>query len=394
MNYFKTDGIRGIYPLEVNEVLFKAVGRVIARLGYEQLIMGYDNRPSSISLADALIKGALAARMKVFNLGLSTTPRIEFESFNKKCVGAMITASHNPSNYNGLKIFVEGEKLSKTQEELISNSININDDYSNHLLQYKPYIYNNRIVIDCANGAASIIAAKIFNDSNFLIYNNRIEEEINYNCGATHPEALQAIVRHENADMGFSFDGDGDRVIACDRCGNILDGDYLCFLLALYLRRKNKFNNKVVLTKMSNLGIINVFKEEQIEVILSDTGDKNVLAAMNKENVVIGSEASGHIILKDYKPYGDGILNVLLILSAINELGLSLEDIYNKIKKTPSALINIERDELSLDLSNFKNTYSYIRKSGTERCYRVFIQSEDKNEFLTCLEYINEYKNK
>jgi phosphomannomutase len=113
---------------------------------------------------------------------------------------------------------------------------------------------------------------------------------------------------------------------------------------------------------------------------------------MNKEDLSIGSEASGHIILKDFKPYGDGILNVLLILNALHDLGITLEEVYSRIKIIPQALINIYKDELNIDLSNFKNVYSYIRKSGTENCYRVFIQSENEEEFNKCLEYINEYK--
>ena len=392
MNYFKTDGIRGIYPDEVNEALFLSVGQVLYKLGYDMVIVGYDNRPSSKSLSDALIKGIHKSNIGVFNLGLSTTPRIEFESYNNKCIGAIITASHNPSYYNGLKLFIEGRKLNKTEEELISKAVNVTDDYYNHLLQYKPYIYN-RIVIDCANGATSKLASKIFKDSNFLIFNNRIEEEINLNCGATNPNTLSSLVLDSGADMGFAFDGDGDRVIACDRYGNILDGDYLCYILALCLKRNNhNFNNKVVLTKMTNLGIIDALAKEGIDVVLSDTGDKNVLDMMNKEDLSIGSEASGHIILKDFKPYGDGILNVLLILNALHDLGITLEDVYSRIKIIPQALINIYKDELDLDLSQFKNVYSYIRKSGTEKCYRVFIQSEDKDEFDRCLNYISAYK--
>lgn len=391
MNYFKTDGIRGIYPNEVNEELFKSVGRVLKILGQNTIVLGYDNRPSSLSLALSLLCGLNKSGFEVINFGLSSTPKLQFYSMKYKCLGAMITASHNEEHYNGLKLFINGKKITEAQEKIISNQVDFIDDYNNYLLKYNTP-HNYKVAIDCANGATSKIITDFFCLSNYSIINNDISKEINKNCGALHPEGIKNYILKNKKDMGFALDGDGDRVVAVSKEGRIISGDYLLLLLALYYKKERKLkNNGVVLTKMSNIGIINKLKEENINVFIADVGDKHVLDEIINNDLVLGAEDSGHIIAYDVFPYGDGVLNILLIIQALNCLSITLDDLYNMVKPYYSILLNIKVTCFDFNIEKYKNVISYVRKSGTEDVIRIFLQSQNYDELMKCAQDVETY---
>lgn len=386
MNYFKTDGIRGVYPKEINEDMLCKVGKAISMLGYNYIIIGYDNRGSSPSLANAIALGARASNINVYIMGYTTTPKLEYYSKMKCSIGVMITASHNDASYNGVKIFIEGKKASKEIEELISEEIDSKDLYIDYLLKYNP-ITNKKIVLDCANGPTSITCSKVYPTA--ILCNGNLSDEINLKCGSTYISNIINLVKENNADLGFSFDGDGDRVIAVSKEGEIIDGDYLCYILAKYYRKIGKFNNKVVLTRMTNKGVINAFEKEGIQVYLCDVGDKNVYKAMVDNDVMLGSEASGHIINLSLDIIGDAVLNSMIIVEALESLGLTLDDIFNEIKMVPSILKNYYIEDMNIDLSGFADVDILVRKSGTEKCYRVYLQCEDESRLKECIELID-----
>ena len=361
------------------------IGKSISKLSYNNILIGYDNRKSSPSLAKALADGI--DNNIIYIIGYTTTPKLEYYSKVKKCIGVMITASHNESNYNGVKIFVDGKKIDNDVEELISFDIDDNDIYINYLMKHKIET-KNKIVIDCANGPTAIACNKVYKDA--IIYNNNLNDIINLNCGSTYPFNIINKVKENNADIGFSFDGDGDRVIAVSKNGNIIDGDYLCYILALYYKTLNLLNDRVVLTKLTNTGIIEAFNNKGIEVYLSDVGDKNVYKMMLDNNIILGSEASGHIINLSLDILGDGVLNSLVIVKALETLDLTLDDVYNEIKLVPSVLKNYYVDNMNIDLSGFSDVDIMVRKSGTENCYRVYLQCDDINRIEECINYIEE----
>ena len=380
LNYFKTDGIRGKYPQEINENMMYQVGKAISMFGYNNIIIGYDNRKSSPNLAKAISLGARTNNINIYIIGYVTTPKLEYYSKIKKTVGVMITASHNNDDYNGIKIFIEGKKINKEIEELISDMIDEKDLYINYLLQFKPNT-NKLIVLDCANGPSSIAARALYD--NAIIFNDNLKDEINLNCGSTHPNNIIELVNKYNADIGFTFDGDGDRVNAVSKKGRLIDGDYLCYLLAIYYKV-----DKVVLTRMTNKGLIEAFRKRGIDVYLSDVGDKNVYKMMLDNNIILGSEASGHIINLSLDILGDAVLNSLIVVTALESLNISLDDIYDEIEIVPSILRNYYIDNLNIDLSGFSDVDIFVRKSGTENCYRVFLQCADQNRLNECINYI------
>ena len=217
-----------------------------------------------------------------------------------------------------------------------------------------------------------------------------MKDKINLKCGSTHPNNIIELVNSNNADIGFSFDGDGDRVIAVSRTGQLIDGDYLCFILAKYYSRVTNFNKKVVLTRMTNKGIVEAFRKIGVEVYLSDVGDKNVYKMMIDNDIMLGSEASGHIINRHLDILGDAVLNSLVIVKALEYLNESLDEIYNEIKLVPSILKNYYVDNLNIDLSGFSDVDIFVRKSGTEKCYRIFLQCEDEERLEQCFNFIEE----
>ncbi len=370
MKLFKTDGIRGKYGEVVTLDLAFMVGYNLSLLGCSKVVVGYDTRFSSFDLKNSLISGAKFNGIDVLDLGLSTTPRVEYYSKYYDCFGVMITASHNPYYDNGIKVFKSGKKINNLEEERIENNI--------YHLRYEDVIKDKidnikfDVCLDLDNGGACFLK-EYFGDNFHLINTNYDGFNINDRCGSLFAEVIKDEVIKNKYKCGFSFDGDADRVIGVDEFGNVLDGDFLAY----YLARVYKYSS-IVFSRMVNVGLINECKKHNIKVYLTDSGDKFILDMMEKNNVMIGSEASGHIIHRKYGTSGDGVLNALDIMEC---LSLGYEFNYSDVCYYPSELRNYNVDAdinylYEIIKNKFSNVIPYIRKSGTEGVLRVFLQAE------------------
>ena len=430
--YFGTDGIRG----EANREL--TVDKAL-RLGYAlgyylknkhndeekiKVLMGSDPRISGYMLRSALTAGLTSMGIYIDFVGVIPTPGVAYITKQKKAkAGIMISASHNPAKDNGIKIFnSEGYKLSDEIENQIEDYMdNLNKILANPLsgdkvgkfkyaedeyFQYKNYLTqcvegnfkDMKIVLDTANGAAYRAAKDVFLDlrAELVVINDAPNgRNINVKCGSTHPEILAKVVVGYEADLGLAYDGDADRLIAVDKFGNIIDGDKIIGILALGMKNKGTLkNNKVVTTVMSNIGFEKYLKENEIELLRANVGDRYVLEKMLAEDVVIGGEQSGHIILKDYATTGDGVLSSLKLVEVIRDTKKDLHELVSAIKDAPQTLINVKVDNAKKNTwDKNKNIMSYIdesnkkykdevrilvRKSGTEPLIRVMTEGDDR----------------
>lgn len=392
---FKTDGIRGIVGKDITHDLAFKVGYSLKLLNETQLVIGYDTRISSPSLASSLEDGAVFQGVFCKQLGICTTPQVQYYSKHFKCLGVMITASHNPYEYNGIKIFKKGLKLSCTEEQLLQNFIySFFPSYENYLNHFKVEI-EDQVVFDAAHGAAGPVLSWLFKENNFHIMNHEYTgTDINQRSGAIYPQALRNEILSQRYDYGFCFDGDADRLIACDSKGNILDGDYLAYIIASFFHY-----DSVVLTHMSNQGIIHSLEEKGIRVYLAEVGDKNVLNMMRKYNVCLGAEASGHLIHSIHSSTGDGILNALEIMLILKKQRKTLNDYYQELEIYPSELRNYLCDIDSVAIAgmlayigvHFQEVYPYIRKSGTEDCLRVYLQASKQDYIDQCFLWLEDF---
>ena len=430
--YFGTDGIRG----EANREL--TVDKAL-RLGYAlgyylknnnpneekiKVIMGSDTRISGYMLRSALTAGLTSMGIYIDFVGVIPTPGVAYITKIKNAkAGIMISASHNPAKDNGIKIFnSEGYKLSDEIENQIEDYMdNLDEILANPLagdkvgkfkyaedeyFQYKNYLTqcvegnfkDMKIVLDTANGAAYRTAKDVFLDlrAELVVINDAPNgRNINVKCGSTHPEILAKVVVGYEADLGLAYDGDADRLIAVDKFGNIIDGDKIIGILALGMKNKGTLkNNKVVTTVMSNIGFEKYLKENEIELLRANVGDRYVLEKMLAEDVVIGGEQSGHIILKDYATTGDGVLSSLKLVEVIRDTKKDLHKLVSAIKDAPQTLINVKVDNAKKNTwDKNKNIMSYIdesnkkykdevrilvRKSGTEPLIRVMTEGDDR----------------
>ena len=430
--YFGTDGIRG----EANREL--TVDKAL-KLGYAlgyylknnnpneekiKVIMGSDTRISGYMLRSALTAGLTSMGIYIDFVGVIPTPGVAYITKIKNAkAGIMISASHNPAKDNGIKIFnSEGYKLSDEIENQIEDYMdNLDEILANPLagdkvgkfkyaedeyFQYKNYLTqcvegnfkDMKIVLDTANGAAYRTAKDVFLDlrAELVVINDAPNgRNINVKCGSTHPEILAKVVVGYEADLGLAYDGDADRLIAVDKFGNVIDGDKIIGILALGMKQNGKLkNNKVVTTVMSNIGFEKYLKENNIELLRANVGDRYVLEKMIAEDVVIGGEQSGHIILKDYATTGDGVLSSLKLVEVIRNTGKDLHELVSAIKDAPQALINVkvdnskkntwDKNETIMSFINEANqkykdeVRILVRKSGTEPLIRVMTEGDDK----------------
>lgn len=384
---FKTDGIRGRYGVDVTLDLAYKVGYSLKLLNNSKLVIGYDTRFSSEKLRDYIISGAKFNGINILDLGLSTTPRVEYYSKKYSSLGIMITASHNKYYDNGIKIFKNGVKLKKEEELLIEKGIiNFFDSYEKYIIDNINLIEDN-VCLDLDNGGACYLKNFINKSNIHLINVNYDGKNINDKCGSLYPEVLKDEIIKNGYDYGFAFDGDADRVIAVDGFGNVLDGDYLAYIIVSFYKYKS-----VVLSKMCNQGVIEAFKKKGVLVYLADSGDKNILELMNKYNVMVGSEASGHIIYRKYGSSGDGVLNATLIMNILKEDSKSLTDYYNEINLYPAELRNYDVEIRKEDINDlykkinelYPTVISYIRLSGTEGVLRVYLQDVNHSILEDC----------
>ena len=427
---FGTDGIRGIANKELTIELASNVGKACAHVLTKNkkdvtVIIGNDGRISADMLVSSLISGLTSVGVNVINLGLIPTPAISYLVQNYQAdAGIMVTASHNPYEYNGIKIFDRnGYKLPDDVEDEIEACIKNNktynndkigrildnknaiDDYVNYLCSQKEFDLSNlNIAIDCSNGASSVTANTLFNklNANYKIINNNPNgTNINDNCGALHVEKLQEYVVSHKLDGGVAYDGDADRAIFVDELGNIIDGDHVLAIIASVLKKENKLtNNTIVGTIMSNLGLAKYCEKNNINYVATKVGDRYVLEEMLDKNYIIGGEQSGHIILKDYSKTGDGELTSIVIFDILKRSNIKFSKLASIMQKYPQTLINVNvsNDKKNDYLNNSKiqeviktcerelnnNGRVVVRASGTEPKIRIMIEGEnvEKIEFL------------
>ena len=430
--YFGTDGIRG----EANRELTVDIAlRLGYALGYYlkrenpdkkkiKVIMGCDTRISGYMLRSAMLAGLTSMGVHVDFVGVISTPAVAYLTKAKKAdAGIMISASHNPAKDNGLKVFTgNGYKLPDEVEleierlmddpTILANPIAgdkvgkfkyAEDEYysyRDHLLASVNGDFSGmKIVVDTANGSAYRIAKDVFlalGAEVVLINDAPNGTNINVRCGSTHPEILTKVVVGYEADLGLAYDGDADRLIAVDRHGNIIDGDKIIATLAMGMKRKGELKeNKVVTTVMSNMGFENYLKENGIELLRANVGDRYVLEKMIEHNVAIGGEQSGHIILLQYATTGDGVLTSLKLVEALRDEKKYLDEMIGDIKDWPQKLVNVVVDNNKKNIWNKnKNITDFIaqkekemeglgrvlvRTSGTEPLVRVMVEGKEMN---------------
>ena len=380
---FGTDGIRGVYGGELNSALARFVGRaLVSVLGKgkdSRILIGMDTRLSSDMLADSVMEGIADVGGHTVIIGVCSTPAVAYlvkkQGFD---AGVMISASHNPWEYNGIKIFGgDGFKLSDALEERIEEIILDTDtqelvvdekgtvEYSfDAVEEYARYIIGScdcslsglKVGIDCANGSASATAERIFKELGaecYMLADDPNGMNINQGCGSTHLENLKKLVTEKGLDVGIAFDGDADRCLAIDERGREVDGDCIIAILAEKLMSEGSLDgNTVVGTVMSNLGLIKFCEERGISYKSAKVGDRYVLEILNNEGLALGGEQSGHIILRRLSTTGDGQLTAVFLLSHLKKSGKSLSALASVMKKYPQFMINVHAD--SQDKAAFK----------------------------------------
>jgi phosphoglucosamine mutase len=434
--YFGTDGIRGIVnSRNINGNMFFKFGLAAGTFFKNQkknkqtAIIAKDTRLSGYSLEPALVSGLTSAGMHVYTLGpLPTNGLAMLTKSMKANMGIMITASHNPYQDNGLKLFgPDGLKLSDKIEKKIENLIdkkigsqlsnpkilgrvkrleNGNERYIKILKKNFPKNFSLRglkIVIDCANGAgykSGPVLLKSLGARVISIGVNPNGLNINKKCGSTFPEKIRSVVKKNKAHIGISLDGDADRVIMCDENGDTIDGDQIIAALASRWKNKKMLRGGVIGTLMSNYGLENFFKLKKIKFMRANVGDRYVKEKMQKYNFNLGGEQSGHIILGKFATTGDGLLVALEVLFALKK-GKKASKFFNVFKKTPQILENIiVKDKNIINKADVKNAIKVadnlmkgkgrmlVRKSGTEPKIRIMGESKDKKLLLKCINLI------
>lgn len=420
--YFGTDGIRGIAGESLTADLSFKVGKALGKLLTEKkehpkVVIGRDTRISCDMIEQALTAGLTSTGVNVMTVGTIPTPAIAYLTKTIETdSGIMISASHNPYQDNGIKIFgPDGFKLTDEQEleieSLIDNSEQIKNasfekigklyggselsqKYVQHIKQsISGDLSNIKIALDCANGATTGVAPYIFGDLEADIETIGCQPNginINDNVGSTKIDTISAFVKENNVDVGFAFDGDGDRVLAVDANGNIVDGDKIMFILAKHLKEQGELkDNMVVSTVMSNIGFYKAIEENGLQSVKTAVGDRYVVEEMRNNNYSLGGEQSGHIILMNYATTGDGILTAVKLASIIKSTGKSLEELASEVSIYPQKLVNIkvidkktamEDSEILAECEKVEkelegNGRILLRASGTENLIRVMVEA-------------------
>ena len=422
---FGTDGIRGKFNEEITYSLAYKVGYTLGLIleNNNPILIGRDTRISGNILLQAIATGINASGKKFINLGICPTPAVPFLIKHEKMSGGiMISASHNPPEYNGIKIFDhDGQKISKDLEYRIQKLIEeINDNRSVHpnevSLQPNRELLNiyiqsliqtmgsenlsgMKIILDTCHGSATTCAQSIFQNlvaDVRVINNSKNGLKINMNCGSTNLEPLKKALKNNPADIGFSFDGDADRVIGLDSEGNELNGDHILFLWGRELKeQKILSNNLLISTQMANLSFEKKWKKIGGILYRTDVGDKYVYDAIKEKNAVLGGEQSGHILSKINDFSGDGILTAIQISKYCKKKNISLNDwLKSSFNPFPQKLTNINLDFniykindqskslINQIIENYQGIYSdncrvFIRPSGTEPLMRVLVEAEE-----------------
>ncbi|MBB6454007.1 phosphoglucosamine mutase [Salirhabdus euzebyi] len=434
--YFGTDGVRGVANKDLTPELAFKLGRyggyVLTKDSEKRpkVLIGRDTRISGHMLEGALVAGLLSVGAEVMRLGVISTPGVAFLT---KALGAeagvMISASHNPVEDNGIKFFSpDGFKLTDAQEAEIEKLIDQEEDllprptgagvgqvndyfeggqkYMQYLKQTIDYDFDGlHIALDCANGSTSSLAPHLFADLEAEISTIGTSPDglnINDGVGSTHPETLREVVMEKGADIGLAFDGDGDRLIAIDEKGNIVDGDQIMYICAKYLKSKGRLKqDTVVSTIMSNIGFYKAIEANDMYSVKTAVGDRYVMEEMRKSGYNLGGEQSGHIIFLDYITTGDGMLSALQLVNILKDTGKKLSELAEEMEIFPQVLKNIKvidknqihtnsliQEEINkVEESLGSNGRVLVRPSGTEPLVRVMVEAPTKED---CEKYVDQ----
>lgn len=426
---FGTDGVRGIANKELTVELAMALGKYGANVITKgkkkaKIVVGKDTRISGDMLENALISGILSVGCDVIKLGVIPTPAVAKLIRNMGAdAGVMISASHNPVAFNGIKFFdSNGLKLPDEVEDEIENNIlekkviemPLGDElghvieYDHAKSEYIEYILKTlegvnfegmKVAMDCANGSAYEVAPIAMNDLGAKVYSIHHEPDgtnINENCGSTHMNDLKKFVKVVNADVGLAFDGDADRLLAVDENGEFVDGDKIMAICGNHMNKKGILKeNTIVTTVMSNLGFDVAVKELEMKTMKTKVGDRYVLEAMLENGYILGGEQSGHIIFLDHNTTGDGLLTAVQLLKVMKETGKPLSELAKIMKVYPQVLKNakvsntkkyrfMENQAVSERIDEVEKAFHgngrvLIRPSGTEPLVRVMIEGADQS---------------
>ncbi len=433
--YFGTDGIRRIANTELSPELVyrvaKAGAYVLSKHSTKTptILIGRDTRISGTLIESAMVAGFLSYGANVKLLGVIPTPGVAYLTRKLQAdASVVISASHNTFEFNGIKYFSnKGTKIpDEIEEEIeevmdsgkldelsaVSEKIGVSEVRTDLLDEYVYFFRKNfddnieklnrpdfKVVIDTANGATYKVADKVFKTlgiNHVIINNNPNGVNINNGCGSTHLEMLKEYVVKNKMSLGIAYDGDGDRCLAVDENGDEIDGDKLLAIISNYLKKHNKLaKDTIVATVMSNLGLNKYAEKENLQFIQTKVGDRYVLEEMLKNGYNLGGEQSGHVILLDYNPTGDGILTSLMLIQAILESGKKSSELGAMVQKYPQVLVNAKVDsnkrndyekntEIKTAIENLEKEFAgngrvLIRPSGTEPLVRVMIEGKDIN---------------
>jgi phosphoglucosamine mutase len=403
--YFGTDGVRGVVGKEITPELVERLGRAATLwCGRGRIFVGRDTRASGPELEAALARGIASVGGSAVVAGVLPTPAVALLTLDLGCV---ITASHNPPEYNGVKFFDhDGQKLSDTQEEEIEALLDepatgggeidevgvATDSYLEHVVErFGSDLKGLRIGVDCANGAYAGLAPQAFTQLGAevtAIGNEPDGSNINVGCGATDLRALQRIVTEQGLDLGVAFDGDGDRMLAVDGNADVVDGDQIVAVLAL-----DRKVDLVAVTVMANMGLHRLMADNGIRVVTTDVGDRYVLEALRREGGILGGEQSGHLIWLDGHVTGDGLVAALLLCNALH--GRPLAEVAAVMPRFPQAKENVsvtsrgqlnqavEEEVARLNAELGGRGRVLVRPSGTEPVIRVLAEAETGQEAET-----------
>lgn len=431
---FGTDGARGVANTELTPELAMNIGRAAAMVlinketEHPKVLIGKDTRLSSDMLEGALIAGLCSVGANVVKLGVVPTPAVAYLIGKYSAdAGIMISASHNPFEFNGIKIFnMDGYKLPDELEEQIESIVldhaqpypsysdeklgcvigaeTAVDDYINHVVENVEYRLDGmEIALDCSNGSSSRTAEKLFTALGakcHMLFDKPDGININDDCGSTHMDNLMKYVKEHKLDAGMAFDGDADRCLAVDEKGNLVDGDFIIAICAQDLKSRGKLKKDAVVgTILTNMGFNKFCEREKINFVSTKVGDRYVLEAMRAEGYNLGGEQSGHVIFLDYCTTGDGQMTAAQLLSMMNRRKEKLSDMAKLMSRFPQVMINVKVSnegklrfytdkEIKKEIAEADERLGdrgriLVRASGTEPLIRVMVEGEDSSEITS-----------